>query len=213
MTTIKHKHHIIPKHAGGSDDPSNLVELTIEEHAEAHRLLFLEHGRWQDELAWKGLAGLIGHDELIDEMYRQSGLNNIKYLLSATTRETCSRGGKAGLATLIQRNPEHQRKAGLIACKNPNTVAALTELRADPRHQSKAGKEGGKKGKGKVIVRVLTTGLSCKVTTSEYYANRDLYEVLNTCKGKRWFTDGEVSVLKVECPEGFRAGRHSRSNR
>lgn len=24
---IKHKHHIIPKHAGGSNDPSNLVTL------------------------------------------------------------------------------------------------------------------------------------------------------------------------------------------
>ena len=56
MSNIYHKHHIIPKHMGGTDDPSNLVELTVEEHAEAHRKLFEEHGRWQDELAWKGLA-------------------------------------------------------------------------------------------------------------------------------------------------------------
>ena len=27
--TIKHKHHIIPRHMGGTDDPINLVELTI----------------------------------------------------------------------------------------------------------------------------------------------------------------------------------------
>ena len=58
-----HKHHIIPKHAGGTDDPSNLVELTIEEHAEAHRLLFDEHGRWQDEVAWKVLSGQMNMDE------------------------------------------------------------------------------------------------------------------------------------------------------
>lgn len=62
MKQIKHKHHIIPKHAGGSNDPSNLVELTIEEHAEAHRKLYLEHGRWQDRLAWLGLSRKINED-------------------------------------------------------------------------------------------------------------------------------------------------------
>ena len=66
----KHKHHIIPRHAGGTDDPSNLVELTVEEHANAHRRLYEEEGRWQDELAWKTLSGLIGKDEMMEEMYK-----------------------------------------------------------------------------------------------------------------------------------------------
>ena len=48
---------------GGTDDPSNLIERTIEQHAEDHRLLFIKYGHWQDELAWKGLAGLITHEE------------------------------------------------------------------------------------------------------------------------------------------------------
>ena len=34
---MKHKHHIIPKHMGGGDENENLIELTIEEHAEEHR--------------------------------------------------------------------------------------------------------------------------------------------------------------------------------
>ena len=54
---MKHKHHIIPKHMGGSNNPSNIVELTIEEHAEAHRVLYETHGCWQDRLAWLGLSG------------------------------------------------------------------------------------------------------------------------------------------------------------
>jgi hypothetical protein len=53
---VKHKHHIIPKHMGGTDDPSNLVELTVEEHAEAHRKLYEEFGYLQDKLAWQGLV-------------------------------------------------------------------------------------------------------------------------------------------------------------
>ena len=61
---MKHKHHKIPKHMGGSNDPSNIVELTIEEHADAHRLLFEQHGHHQDYLAWQGLAKLKTRKEL-----------------------------------------------------------------------------------------------------------------------------------------------------
>jgi hypothetical protein len=65
---IKHLHHIIPRHAGGSDDPSNLVELTIEEHAEAHRVLYETHGRDEDRWAWLGLSGQIGKDEILRQI-------------------------------------------------------------------------------------------------------------------------------------------------
>jgi|LakMenE18May11ns_1017448.scaffolds.fasta_scaffold9575707_2 hypothetical protein len=56
---MKHIHHIVPKHVGGTDDSTNLVELTVEEHAEAHRLLWEQYGRWQDKIAWKTLSGQI----------------------------------------------------------------------------------------------------------------------------------------------------------
>jgi len=61
--TIYHMHHIIPKHAGGNDDPSNLVRLTVEEHAEAHRQLYEQYGREQDRIAWLGLSGQIDKQE------------------------------------------------------------------------------------------------------------------------------------------------------
>jgi uncharacterized protein YeaO (DUF488 family) len=75
---MKHKHHIIPKHMGGTDDESNLVELTIEEHAEAHRKLYEEHGKLEDYLAWKGLSGQIGKSEILSEIYKQNGKNSGK---------------------------------------------------------------------------------------------------------------------------------------
>lgn len=65
MIKLKHKHHIIPRHAGGTDDPSNLIELTIEEHAEAHRVLYETYGSIEDKLAWMGLSGQIGKDEIL----------------------------------------------------------------------------------------------------------------------------------------------------
>jgi molecular chaperone DnaK (HSP70) len=62
---MKHKHHIIPRHMGGTDDPSNLIELTVEEHAEAHRKLWEQYGNIKDYCAWKGLEGTIGKEEIV----------------------------------------------------------------------------------------------------------------------------------------------------
>lgn len=70
---MKHKHHIIPKHAGGTDDPSNIIELTVEEHAEAHRLLYEQYGRHQDWLAWQGLAGLMKKEEIVKQQLSMAG--------------------------------------------------------------------------------------------------------------------------------------------
>lgn len=61
---LTHKHHIIPRHAGGTDDPTNIIHLTPEEHAEAHRVLFEMHGRWQDYIAWQGLAKRLSKEEI-----------------------------------------------------------------------------------------------------------------------------------------------------
>jgi hypothetical protein len=66
---MKHKHHIIPRHAGGTDDPDNLVWLTVEEHALAHKELYEKYGRWQDYYAWQGLSGQIGKEEIIAGIY------------------------------------------------------------------------------------------------------------------------------------------------
>jgi hypothetical protein len=105
---MKHKHHIIPKHAGGTDEPDNLIDLTIEEHAEAHKKLFEEFGRWQDELAWKGLSGTIGKEEIITRLQLEGvkkggqivgsiqGKINVEtgHIFKIATQESRSLGGK-----------------------------------------------------------------------------------------------------------------------
>ena len=71
MDIYTHKHHIIPRHMGGTDDPSNLVELTIEEHAQAHERLYEEHGHDQDRVAARMLRGQISHYDAFIEMVRR----------------------------------------------------------------------------------------------------------------------------------------------
>lgn len=75
---MKHIHHIIPRHKGGTDHPDNLIELTVEEHAEAHRLLYEQYGDQEDYIAWQGLSALIGKEEMLIEKSKLGGRKNTK---------------------------------------------------------------------------------------------------------------------------------------
>jgi hypothetical protein len=59
-----HKHHIIPRHMGGLDHPNNLILLTVEQHAAAHKTLYEKYGKREDFLAWKSLSKQIGNEEI-----------------------------------------------------------------------------------------------------------------------------------------------------
>ena len=60
-----HTHHIVPKHAGGTDDPENLIRVTVEEHAELHFARYLQYGELGDWLAYHALSGQIENQELL----------------------------------------------------------------------------------------------------------------------------------------------------
>lgn len=89
---------------GGSDDPSNLVELSIEDHAEEHRKLFEQHGHWQDYIAWQGLSGRISSEEVIRETIRNANMGN-KYCVGRKySEETIQKFKK------IRKNKRHSSK-------------------------------------------------------------------------------------------------------
>ena len=70
---MKHKHHIVPKHMGGKNNPENIISLTPEEHAKAHQELYEKYGKIEDYLAWKGLAGFMGKEEIIFNLMSENG--------------------------------------------------------------------------------------------------------------------------------------------
>ena len=63
MTMQWHKHHIVPKHAGGTDDPSNILKCNIAMHAFMHEQRYKETGDEYDKIAADGLKGLISKAE------------------------------------------------------------------------------------------------------------------------------------------------------
>lgn len=93
---VYHYHHIVPRHAGGTNDPSNLIKVTVEEHAELHFARYLQYGELGDWLAAYSLSGQISHAEATAEARRN----------------------------FLERNPDHLAKAGRVGGKAPASAKA-----------------------------------------------------------------------------------------
>ena len=76
MKTTKkgmHRHHIIPKHMGGTDDDDNIIYLTPKEHAQAHLLLYEKYGKTQDYVAAQCCLGLMTESEAKRKLMSEGG--------------------------------------------------------------------------------------------------------------------------------------------
>ena len=191
---MSHLHHIIPKHMGGTNDPENLVKLTVEEHAEAHKKLFEEHGCWQDYLAWQGLAGLISKEDLV------------KQIQSEAAKAKLEKYGNpfSGLRTwgnfLIN---EDFRKHVSSLSNTPEAIAKKKETMAKNKHQQ--GEKNSQYGK-KWYVEENAIDLSLRkqfkeapegwITTTEW---KDSKKNKNSnCYGKHWYNDGNKNYYLYE---------------
>lgn len=93
---------------GGTDDPENLIELTIEEHADAHRILYEKYGKIEDYWAWKGLSGQIGKEELLREINIHNGKKAYENKLGifAMSKEKSLSSSRKGGKTSGKKNAE-----------------------------------------------------------------------------------------------------------
>lgn len=89
---MTHTHHIIPKHMGGDDSPDNLIELSVEDHADAHRVLYETYGLKADLMAWLMLSGKTSEAELVRIELAKEG--HKKFRESSVAREVDRRVSK-----------------------------------------------------------------------------------------------------------------------
>lgn len=90
-----HIHHIIPRHdwkvrfgsLKGFEAPDNRVDLTVAQHAQAHQFLYELNHKTEDLVAWKGLAGIISHEEVVREVCRIAAIKGGKTKPSLETKE------------------------------------------------------------------------------------------------------------------------------
>lgn len=185
----KHKHHIIPRHAGGTDDESNLIELTINEHAEAHKILYETYGRWQDRVAWLSLSGIMKDEERIYEILKNSNPGGYKHTEEAKQ--------KLSLMRLGEKNPMFGKPA-------PN------------RGQQRPGIGGRKKGT-KWSAEERKKQEEIRSAPGYYDYNKDISRrekiskahrgKIGSAKNKFWYNNGLTETYAIECPIGFSKGR------
>lgn len=188
-----HWHHIIPKHIGGTDEPDNLVFLSVEEHAEAHRLLYEQYGRWQDYRAWQGLLKLIPREELIRLI--QSDASKERHL----RHKNPFSGVKTRFNFAI--NEEHRKRACELS-KTPKAITKRKKVMADIKHQQ--GCRNSQYGK---IWCVMENSINCEnmksfhlneipfgwISTTEFKdKNKDKN---NPQYGKKWYNDHNKNYL------------------
>ena len=77
---MKHKHHIIPRYAGGSDDTTNLVELTPIQHSMWHFAEYLRKGNLEDWCASRMILGDV-HNPEFRKNASKLGNQKIRHLL------------------------------------------------------------------------------------------------------------------------------------
>lgn len=184
-TFMKHIHHIIPRHMGGTDDPSNLIELSREEHAMAHLKLYEEYGKKEDLGAYYLLIGQT------DE----------------ASRISCSLGGT--VQGKINAENGHMRKiqklADCSAAGKKGGRATMISGRGafgDPIQRLESCRKGGSV-QGKINSQSGHLQKIAQMTIEENKRNL----------GMIWVTDGTQNKMlnKTEIiPEGFRRGKTQR---
>ena len=197
---------------GGSDNPENLIELTIEEHAEAHRLLYEKYGKWQDKLAWRALSGQIGKEEIIRE------------LLSNAGREGAKKCKEINLGIFID-NKEIKRYWASLQPIESKIKGGKTsgKQNAESGHCAKIAHLGGKAASGMTFWYNTTTGEETKSFESpgqDWEPGVNMERVNIDClrnqagnrKNSFWIHNPETSESKMifteeEIPNGFIEGR------
>lgn len=112
MNPVVHKHHIVPRHMGGSDTPSNIVSLSLPQHAEAHRLLFEQHGKLEDKMAWLMLSGKTEEGEQTRrEMTRQYMTSRVVTLETRNKFRHRMTGHKWSQESLIKRSATREGRS------------------------------------------------------------------------------------------------------
>lgn len=204
---MKHKHHIIPKHMGGTDDPSNLIELTVPEHAAAHLSLYEQYGKKEDLCAYYMLSGRNQDPEFVRlrsqlgaaAAYKTRltrGIGHLPFFGAELTDlekfQICSSGGKV-------QGPINS-KTGFMA-----KIQKMGDVVENGRKGGLATIASGKGAFGDPIQRRIVASMGGKVQGRRNAESGHLKRIAqlpsNRNRGMVWVTDGQSNEMIKDLSE------------
>ena len=171
-THMKHKHRLLPGHMGGQYVDGNVVTVEVikcdretSSHAMWHYANWMLHGKEEDKIAWKALAGFYNKEKIIEEINILNGKRSGE--INKQSGHIVSLGQIYGAIAmspggwLYENRVEYARKAGLtsypkglglmtyeerveIARRNWEEGKGLATMTKEQRRE--AGMKGGKIG-------------------------------------------------------------------
>jgi hypothetical protein len=220
---MKHKHHIIPKHMGGTDNLENLIELSVEEHSHAHLRLYEQYGKKEDLCAYYMLSGKSQDPEFKKLVCSLGGIGSYKKrkelgiahlpffgkdLTPNEKREICSKGGK----NQGKRNAESGHMREIQKLSDPSAAGkkggATTISRGrgafgDPVERKKVASLGGK-----IQGKINGESGHCKKIVQQYWEKVKSGEIIRT--KKMWITndiENKLIVCGEKIDDGWRKGK------
>ena len=131
---------------GGTDEASNIIEVSVEEHAELHLDLYLKHGYYEDWLASQCLSGQIVGEDIQKHWDELRRTNHRKVMVGRKmSQETKDKIRNALMGK--KKSPEHAQKCR----ENARKVKGHKQTAEHKANTSKAAKNRSRDGKGRFI--------------------------------------------------------------
>jgi len=180
----KHKHHIIPKHAGGTNNDDNLIEVSVEEHFILHYKRWKEFGDLNDLFACR----VLGYNKELspEERFLISSSGGRKAQETLRRLKVCSyyNDGKRRISGQMGRDKCREIGSGFY----------------DTKLQSELGKKGGPKNRGFVW---LNDGVFSHKYTKKQQDDKSIEDFL---KENPTYRIGRIEENTVTCPKCNKKG-------
>nr|DAU06526.1 MAG TPA: HNH endonuclease [Caudoviricetes sp.] len=139
------RHHIIPRHAGGSNVASNITRLQHKEHALAHHLLYRIYHRVEDKLAYKMFYGQVSNPWKLPEFRKNmtdTVTRNLQNVDRSKQRKATSIVGKRAVEEHTGIHADGMREVAIEASKKwAKEHPVLASKRSSDSHKNRTQKD------------------------------------------------------------------------